>query len=70
MRDIEARWRNAAPRNPVQTAYLRFLRGPGGEIRTAFSDSTDAFAAYTAPSNSLLKTPYDELLWDWTRGEK
>jgi len=41
---IRTAWyRNLAPRNPTQTRYRRFVRGPGAEMQDAFSQSKKAF---------------------------
>lgn len=61
MKPLNKLW-NIAPRNPTQTAYSRFMRGPEGEIKTMFTESR---LAWDKEMRDRLKTPYDEL---W-RGE-
>ncbi len=54
---------NIAPRNRTQTSYTRFLKQPGGEIRTAFSESRSAFRK---TMDDAMKSPYDEF---WRQDE-
>lgn len=52
------RLRNIFPRNPTQTALIRFMRTPRGEVRSAFSDAQDEFGRQM---EGRLKTAYSEL---------
>jgi hypothetical protein len=49
---------NVFPRNPTETAYMRFLKGPEGDIKTAFSESR---LAWDKEMRDRLKTPYEEM---------
>ena len=60
MKPLNRLW-NLPIKNPTQTAYTRFMRGPESGIRSAFSD---AEAAFTRDMENRLKTPYDELWRD------
>ncbi len=51
---------NMAPRNWTQTAYMRFLKGPSGEVKSQFTESQKAFEQFGKDS---LKTRYTEL-WE------
>jgi len=62
MKPLDALW-NIFPANRTQTAYLRFLKQPGGEMRTAFTDSQ---LAWDKKMSDRLRTDYDSL---W-RGEE
>jgi hypothetical protein len=49
---------NAPLRNPTQNYLRRFERAPWGEMKTAFSESRDAFSKV---NRDLLKTHYDDM---------
>jgi len=57
MKPLDALW-NLPVKNPTQTAYTRFLRGPEGEIKTAFTNSQ---SQWQKEMTDRLKTDYDEL---------
>ncbi len=50
---------NVAPRNRTQTFYMRFLKGPSAEIKSAFTESQKAFKEF---GKNALKTRYSEFL--------
>jgi hypothetical protein len=50
---------NTFPRNPTQTKYFRFLKGPDSEIKTMFTDSVSNF---NKKDKDLLKTRYSEFM--------
>lgn len=65
MKPLNALW-NLPGKNPTQTAYARFLKGPGGEFRTAFSESAVDFEK---AMKARLVTPY-ERLWRGDGGDR
>jgi len=38
-----SKFENVWPRNPTQTGLLRFMRLPGGDMKTAFGDAMKNF---------------------------
>ena len=61
MKDIlgkSAFW-NVAPKNRTQTYYMRFLKGPGAELKSQFTDGVRAFKTF---GEDALKTRYSENL--------
>jgi len=38
-KEWEDRWKNLFPRNPTQTAYLRFLKTPEAGVKSRFTES-------------------------------
>lgn len=52
---------NIFPRNPTQTRYFRFLKGPDSEIKTMFTESVSKFSK---KNKDRLKTRYTRLLGD------
>jgi hypothetical protein len=52
---------NIAPRNRTQTAYTRFLKGPGAELKSQFTESV---AAFKKLGENSLRTRYTEFLED------
>lgn len=50
---------NVAPRNRTQTAYTRFLKGPGAGLKSQFTESAAAFRRF---GEEALKTSYTEYL--------
>jgi len=56
---------NLPPRNPTQTIYTRFLRGPEAEIKTMFSESK---ADWKNRSRNALRTIYTDLFMEEQKG--
>jgi len=54
-----ARWRNLFPKNPTQTAYLRFMPKPTGEIKTLYTESVKKFNKL---DKDRLKTRFTDLI--------
>lgn len=61
--DVQRQWRNRFPQNPVQTQGLRFLKQPGTEIKTMFSDIEDKFNKQFGADRleNRLKTIYTDM---------
>ena len=61
MRDLlhKSVWWNRAPKNPTQTTYTRFLKGPSAEIKSAFTENKDRLQKF---GENALKTRYSEYL--------
>jgi len=53
--------RNIFPNNPVQTAYLRFMKRPETPLKTMYEESVKAFEEATRLPD-LIKTYYTELI--------
>jgi len=56
MKPLNKTW-NIAPRNPTQTRYRRFLKMPGSELKTSFTDIQKDFEKHL---NDRLKTHYSD----------
>lgn len=54
------RWWNRPGKNPTQTRYNRFLKKPGSEIRTLYSDIKQEFSD---TFDKKLETMYSDL-WE------
>jgi len=52
---------NVAPRNRTQTTYTRFLKGPGAELKSQFTESV---AGLRKIGETALRTRYSEFLED------
>ena len=55
-----SRFINLPPRNPTQTHYTRFLKGPSGEVKTNFTEAIERF-------NKVMnrhKTVYEKYVGD------
>lgn len=50
---------NIYPKNPTQTRYFRFLRGPDSEIKTQFTESVGNF---NKKKKDLFLTKYSKFL--------
>ena len=55
----KARAWNIAPRNPTQTAYTRFLKGPSGPLKSQFTESKEMFSKF---GEDALKTRYTRMM--------
>jgi hypothetical protein len=55
----KARAWNIAPRNPTQTFYARFLKGPGGTLKSQFTASKEEFEKF---GEDALKTRYTRMM--------
>jgi len=53
------RFWNVPPRNPTQTRYVRFLKMPGGKLKTRFTNIQDSF---NDALKNALKTRYSDIL--------
>lgn len=52
-------WVNRAPRNRTQTIYARFLKGPGADLKSQFTESAAAFRKF---GEDALRTRYTEYM--------
>ena len=52
---------NVAPRNPVQTRYLRFRTDPRGKLRSGFTDAVEGFEKAMKPRRTLYEEFFGEL---------
>jgi hypothetical protein len=53
---------NVFPRNPTQTAFHRFTKTPGGAMRTAFTDSVEAFTKGNPLMERRIYTPFSDTM--------
>ena len=63
MKDLlgKHRWDNRPIKNPTQTRFLRFRKGPRGEIQSSFSDAVKGFNKSMKPYKTIYEKEFGEL---------
>ena len=63
MRDYtnKAKFWNRPLKNPTQTRYLRFRRGPQGKLKTGFSDAIESFDKAMKEKKTIYEKYFGDL---------